>query len=260
MLRRRTVVGLLLMVAVIAVLPVGVRRVLHSLESTPVLRGRQLAAQVGCLACHSQTKRSEIPNPGSRWGTVPRFGSGNAMMYQPTRQGIEEFIRFGAPRKWLDDEAIRLRLATQRLRMPAYDERLNDQQIADLVAYVAVVERVDQTAGEAAAAGRKLARQQGCFDCHGFDGAGGVANPGSLGGFVPGFAGGNFDHLVRDQEEFRDWVRTGTSRRLQRNPVARFFWRRQAISMPAYGADLSEEELDLLWAWVQAIRAAAGSD
>jgi len=257
MLRRRVVLGLLLLVVVIALLPAGVRRVLHGLESTPVLRGRLLAAQVGCLACHSQAQRPEIPNPGSRWGTVPRFGSGNALMYQPTRLGIEEFIRFGAPRKWLDDEAIGLRLATQRLRMPAYGERLDDQQIADLVAYVAVVERVDQAASEAAEAGRELARQHGCFDCHGFDGAGGVANPGSLGGFVPGFAGGNFDHLVRDQEEFCDWVRTGTSSRLQRNPVARFFWRRQVISMPAYGADLSEEELDQLWAWVQAVRAAA---
>jgi mono/diheme cytochrome c family protein len=234
--------------------PVG-RSALFRRELNPVLRGRLLAEEQGCLSCHWSFASNEIPNEGSRWGTVPRFAAGNARMYAESREEIEEFIRLGAPRSWLDDPTVVERLETQRVRMPAYGELLSDGEIADLVAFAAAVERVGGMGDEEADRGRDLARKNGCFSCHGVDGSGGLANPGSLGGFTPGFLGGNYTDLVRDDAEFDEWVLEGTSSRLERNPLVRWFWARQRLSMPSYEGELTPEELAAIRAWVRATRA-----
>ncbi len=239
--------------AALAALP-ALRALLWRQELNPILRGRLLAEELGCFACHLAPGNREIPNPGSRWGTVPRFAAGNAMMYATSRSEVEEFVRFGAPRAWLDDAVASERLARQHLRMPAYGERLDDGEIADLVAFACAVEGVGVPAEGDAAAGRELARRHGCVACHGVGGSGGLPNPGSLGGFIPGFLGANFPDLVRDEGEFREWVEEGTSSRLAANPALRFFWRRQAIEMPAYREELDETEIGRLWSWVEEIR------
>ncbi|MDX1503957.1 MAG: c-type cytochrome [Thermoanaerobaculia bacterium] len=258
-LRRVLIAGAVLALLAGAALP-ALRLLLRRWENNPVLAGRELAEELGCPACHLTRGSFEIPNPGSRWGSVPRFGAGNSMMYLSGLEEVEEFIRHGAPRAWLDDPAVVERLASQHLRMPAYGDRVSDARVAELVAWVAAVEGIDRPGGEEVAAGRKLARDHGCLACHGVEGSGGLPNPGSLGGFVPGFLGKNFDDLVADRAEFEEWVLTGTSGRLAANPVVRWFWRRQKLQMPAYREELDPAQVELLWRWVQASRAAlAGS-
>ncbi len=254
-------IGLVAVIAFVAVAatPSLIRSVLWRWELNPVLRGARLAAAQGCFHCHQPDGGKELPNPGSRWGSVPRFRAGNAMMYATTLAEIEAFIRFGAPDAWIDDEAAQARLNDQLVRMPAYDHRLDDDAIDNLVAFASAVENVALPEGEDVAAGRALARRQGCTSCHGVEGAGGRTNPGSLGGFIPGFRGRNFADLVRDRAEFDEWVRTGTNARLARNPIVRFFWRRQTVSMPAYGDHLDTDEMDQLWAWVQSLRPSDGT-
>ncbi len=248
---------LVLLAAVTAAAPLFFRSLLWRWELNPVLRGRFLAEELGCSSCHLPYAAVEIPNPESRWGTVPRFGAGNAFMYAPDREAIEEFIRFGAPRDWLDDGKIRARLERQHLRMPAYGH-LSDREIADLVAYASAVEGVARAGGDEAAAGRELAKRHGCMSCHGIEGSGGLPNPGSLGGFIPGFLGRNFDDLVADEDDFRQWVLDGTSSRLATNPLIRFFWRRQKIAMPSYREELTDGEVEELWRWVTAVRGSSG--
>ena len=242
------------MFAGVGVLPAA-RAVLWRWEQNPILRGRLLAEKLGCPACHLPDGDREIPNPGSRWGTVPRFGAGNAFMYAPERSGVEEFIRFGAPRDWLADAEVVERLARQHIRMPAYGEFLDDRQVSDLVAWVCALEGIDPPEGEAVQQGLKAARRHGCFSCHGVAGSGGLSNPRSLGGFIPGFLGRNFEDLVENETEFREWILDGTSTRLSSNPLVAFFWRRQSISMPAYRDDVDREEIELMWSWVQSMRA-----
>lgn len=251
----RLVGGLAIVALVAAWLPSLGRGMLRYWEQNPVLRGQALAQDLGCLGCHDPVGGGEIPNPDSRWGSVPRFGVGNAMMYVEGRRDVEEIIRFGAPRAWLDDPDVAIRLDTQLIRMPAYGHLLSNRQIDDLVAWSMAVEGIDLPGDERAAEGRRLAKKHGCLSCHGVEGAGGVANPGSLGGFIPGFRGSNFVDLVQDEAEFREWVLDGTSSRLGELSVARFFWRAQALQMPAYRQRLGEEEISRLWSWVQAIRA-----
>ncbi len=176
-------------------------------------------------------------------------------MYLRDEQELEEILRLGLPKSWSETADVRQRHAEQRLRMPAYGERLSDAQIDDLVALVQAEEAFGLPEEDpTATTGRALARRLGCPSCHGAEGAGGHPNPGSLGGFIPGFLGRNFVDLVRNREEFFEWVRTGTSRRLEGNPVVQFFWARQAISMPAYGDSLTEDELQSLYMWTQSAR------
>ncbi len=246
-----------LLILALAALPLT-RWVLGRRESNPILRGRLLAESQGCVTCHRPWSTREIPNPGSRWGSVPRLARGNARMYAEDRAEIEQFIRHGAPRAWLDDPVAMARLEGQQVRMPAYEGRLSEAEIADLVAFTSAVERVELPGGESAAKGREAAGKHGCLVCHGVEGSGGLPNPGSLGGFVPGFLGGNFAHMVQDETEFREWVVDGTSSRLERNPLARFFLRRQRIAMPAYGESVSDEEIAAIRAWIGEMRGGAG--
>lgn len=245
------------LVAFLLAIPFASRALLWRWEQNPLLEGRELAREAGCLTCHFPYRGEEIPNPGSRWNVVPRFEVGNAMMYVESRGEIEQFIRFGAPTSWLENPRARARLAEQHIRMPAYDERLSDAQIELLTLWASVVEGVEVAGDEIVARGRQLARENGCISCHGFEGAGGLPNPGSLGGFIPGFLGDNFADLVENRAEFDEWVETGSLERLGKNPIVRRAWRRQALAMPAF-ADLSEADLDALWFWIQAVRAAYG--
>jgi mono/diheme cytochrome c family protein len=244
-------VALVLALVVLAGEPLLVAR-----EDNAILRGRRLAAREGCLDCHQPTG-DEIPNPGSRWGTVPRFGGGNAFMYVKDRGEMAEMIRLGATRAELADPVVRARLQAQPVRMPAFGQRLSRREIDELTAWAAAMEGMGLHGDEKAQAGRDLARAQGCTSCHGVEGSGGMPNPGALGGIVPGFAGGNFADLVHDEAEFREWVETGTSRRVAHNAIARWVWKRQRVAMPAYRGRLTAQQIDQLWGWVQALRASA---
>jgi hypothetical protein len=103
-------------------------------------------------------------------------------------------------------------------------------------------------AGTGAARGLEVAQRWRCFSCHGPAAAGGLSNPGSFAGFIPGWYGADFADLVRDRGEFDAWIREGQIPRLAQHPIASFFVRRQKLQMPTY-KDLTAEDLDALWAY-----------
>jgi len=51
--------------------------------------------------------------------------------------------------------------------------------------------------------GKDAAWRLGCFGCHGPEGRGLLANPGSFTGYVPAWDGPDYAELVHDQQEFR---------------------------------------------------------
>jgi len=95
----------------------------------------------------------------------------------------------------------------------------------------------------AARKGHAVAERLGCFRCHGPGGRGAGSNPGSLKGYIPPWDGRDFAELVVDKRELREWILGGRPQRLQMNAVARFFLDRQAIRMPAFRGQITEEEL-----------------
>src|SRR5438552_2347217 len=103
--------------------------------------------------------------------------------------------------------------------------------------------------------GQRLAAELGCFACHGPLGAGGVRNPGSFKGYVPGFWGPDFDDLVRSEDELRSWIARGELARVAEHPIGGRFFKRQAIRMPAFQRFVPEMDVDALAAYVRWIRA-----
>ena len=217
-------------------------------EASSVVRGREIAERTGCFGCHGPGGERPIPNPGADNGEVPRWGGGMWMMYNDDEDDVRAWIRDGhAPGHGPDEGAL--------IPMPAYGDRLRDGEIDDLVAYVLAVSRFGWPEDGRVAEGREVAVRFGCFGCHGPEGRGLVANPGSLKGYVPPWDGPDYAELVRDDEEFRQWVRNGISDRFREDPVARRIIERQAIPMPAYGDLLSDEDLEALLAYVEWVRA-----
>lgn len=213
----------------------------------PIVRGRRIAERMGCFACHGPGGERPIPNPGASGGEVPRWGGGLWMMYNEDEEDVRAWIRDGrAPSHAPDDGAL--------IAMPAYGERLTEAELDDLTAYVLAVSQFGWPEDEGVAAGREVAVQLGCFGCHGPEGRGLLANPGSLKGYVPPWDGDDYAELVHDREELEQWVRNGISDRFRANPVARRILESQAIPMPAYGDRVTEEDLDGLAAYIDWLR------
>jgi mono/diheme cytochrome c family protein len=232
----------------------AVRRRVIPTEDTSAARGQQLAHALGCFACHGPGGAGAVKNPGSEEGEVPAFTERTQMMYVKSTQDLREYILDGAPRRKREDPDYRKKMDAAVLRMPAYRPFVTDAQVEDLVAYLRAAS--DQIVPEdaTAARGAELAATLHCFACHGPLGAGGVPDPGSFKGYVPGFWGADFDELVHDDDELRQWIAEGRIARIAEHPVGRAFFERQAIKMPAYGEHVSADDITALAAYVRWIR------
>ena len=225
-----------------------------ALEVTSAARGHRLAAELGCFSCHGPAGGGGTRNPGTEAGTVPAFTERTQMMYAKTSDDLRDYILDGAPRRKRDDPNYRAEVEAAALRMPAYRPFLSPGQVDDLVAYLRATSDQVGPDAELAARGADVAMEYGCFGCHGPLGAGGVANPGSLKGYIPSFWAADFDELVRDDDELHHWIADGQLDRIVNHPVGGRFFRRQAIKMPAYRRFLPETDIAALAAYVRWIR------
>jgi mono/diheme cytochrome c family protein len=229
-------------------------RVFPQEQEPKIARGARLAAASGCFACHGAGGTGARPNPGAKSGEVPGFVGGTPMMYANDDAEIREYILDGAPKRLATQASHRAEVDAALLKMPAYRGRLSDAEVDALAAYVKAASGLSRPADDRAGKGYDLAVANNCFGCHGADGAGGTANPGSFKGTIPGFLGTDFHELVQSDDELRSWIRTGGIPRLQNNPAARHFTEGQALHMPAFERRLSPEEIDSLVALVHALR------
>lgn len=102
----------------------------------------------------------------------------------------------------------------------------------------------------AAERGRRLARELGCFTCHGPDGAGGHVNHGRADGTVPNFRD-DVMMYAGGRDEIAEWIRDGVPRRR----AAGATWQREskagAITMPAFGDRLTARQIDDLVTFIE---------
>ncbi len=221
-------------------------------SSNPVRRGIVKAQELGCFSCHGGSGRSGIPIPGNEEG-VPQWDGGVWMMYVKNDEEIRRYIVEGSPEQHGEHSHEH-----NGITMPAYGDVVRWADIGDLVAAFKVLSgMVSPERRTPARAGYELAREWRCFSCHGPGGSGGLPNPGSFTGFIPGWYGADFEDLVRDRTEFDTWILEGTIPRLSNHPIARYFLARQRVPMPAY-QELTPEQLDSLWAYVEWLRETDG--
>lgn len=220
---------------------------------SPVQRGFVVAASSGCFGCHGVGGLTGFDDPEGRLGSVPPFSREALLSYAKNEQEIREWILDGAPARLRADAAAD-EGAPALLRMPAWRGILTDAQVADLVAYVKAVSDYERPDDPAAERGRQTAVRLACFGCHGPQGRGSMPNPRSFKGYIPSWDGDDFGDVAAGEAEVREWIVEGSARRLREHPVARFFLRRQAVQMPAYGPHLTEAEIDALVAYIRWVR------
>lgn len=223
-------------------------------ERTAFEHGRAVATRLGCFACHGPDGRGGVPNPGSEWKTVPAFTERVPMMFASSDAELREYILDGRPASKAEDAKYRAAMAAQAVRMPAYRDRISEADLGAVVDFVRAASGLLYPEDDLAARGIDLATANGCFACHGDMGGGGIANPGSLKGYVPSFWGADFDELVQSDDELLEWLAKGRIRRFTEHPVARRFIERQIIKMPAYEKILAADEIRAVAAAVRWIR------
>ncbi|MDQ5981184.1 MAG: hypothetical protein QG602_4162 [Verrucomicrobiota bacterium] len=231
-------------------------------ESSAVSRGARLTEEAGCYACHGRSEEEPRFNlrqtAPDKWRDKnnPSFWEGDITEVKV----LVDWITHGVPAADAEDHKKLF------IRMPAYRDRLTPGEIEDIAAWIlaeGLKLRVDPAAPKAPApgapltpdqlfvAGDALSRRHGCYQCHGELGQGGVANPDSFKGYIPGFQGKDFLKLTAngDRTEILHWIDHGRGKAIESGPLGRIakkFFDGQAIPMPGYRDHLSVAEKELL--------------
>jgi mono/diheme cytochrome c family protein len=237
-----------------------VRNVVLPPEVTAYETGKRVSERFGCFGCHGPEGRGGIPNPGSEWETVPAFTERVPMMFAKTDLELREYVLDGSPRSKRDDETYQAEMEAAALQMPAYRGRMTDTELDAIMAFIRAASGLLYPDDDEAGRGMDLAVTNGCFGCHGDMGGGGVPNPGSLKGYIPGFWGADFHELVDNDDELLEWIREGSIARLRDNPVANHFLEQQIIKMPAYADHLTDKQIRSLAAAVRWISGGTWKD
>lgn len=215
---------------------------------TPELRGQLLAAELGCHGCHGAGGLGGVPNPLSDDKEIPAWDGGTAMMFVESDDDIREWILYGHRLRDAHDHETEADEAFP-IKMPAYRDVVSDAQLENLVAYFKAVSNYRDIPAPARQ-GYRVAKQLGCFGCHGPGGLTGVHNARSFKGYIPPWKGSDFRELVRDEEELRAWINDGKIDRIAGNALGRWLLKRQVVAMPAYSDVLAPGDLDAIVAYI----------
>ena len=235
-------------------------------QSSPVSRGAHLATLAGCFACHGQA--DDDPRINFRSANEQWRPGGIDMIWDEgllDANEVIEWITHGVP------ERQRERHQRLLLQMPAYgdDGHFDAEQIEDIAAWALAeglrrshrVSSLDPLPEATAIAdlsetellrrGDALAREHGCYQCHGELGQGAVPNPASFKGYIPGFQGNDFLHLTAngDRAEIRHWIEHGRGQAIESGllgGLAKRYFDRQAIPMPPYAEVMADRDIETL--------------
>jgi len=135
--------------------------------------------------------------------------------------------------------------------MPVWGAVISKRQVAELVAYIraglptvadATPVAVPQGQGDAVA-GAALYVRDGCINCHGPNGLGGVPNPQAPDKAIPPLAGVDFRKEFNTDKKIPDFIRSGSV--IGRAPI---------VSMPHWGGILSDADLKALVAYLKTLK------
>lgn len=266
--KKTGVVGLLIALAVVAA-GLVLYRAERKPETSPVFLGEKLAIQSGCFACHgrdeAENRINYRPDRSGGWrpASIPTLWEDGIT----ETDELVEWIRDGCP----EEKAERHKQLF--IQMPAYGgEFLKPDEIDAIAAWIlaeglkltegmgnGTLPMVEMTAEEVSGLdqdrlfvlGDRISRQQGCYQCHGELGQGGVQNPASFKGTIPGFFGSEFLELTDggDRAEILHWIDHGRGHAIESGLMGTFakrFFDSQAIPMPGYEDVLNDGEKALL--------------
>lgn len=97
--------------------------------------GRATASRLGCFGCHGPEGRGQLSNPRSFKGYIPPWDGPDYPDLVRSDDEFREWVRNGICDR-LDQPASRLFLDRQAIGMPAYGDRVSDEELNELLAYI----------------------------------------------------------------------------------------------------------------------------
>ncbi len=102
----------------------------------PASDGEELAHELGCFSCHGAMGSGGYANPGSLKGYIPGFFGPDYAELVEGDEELRSWIERGSIDRFTQDRLASFFLERQRVKMPAYGERLEKAEIDSLMAYV----------------------------------------------------------------------------------------------------------------------------
>jgi len=197
-----------------------------------VAMGAHLFVQFACASCHGEQGKGDVSSD------VPALKDVGQSL---TVSQLSSIINHG-----LGESAN-----PQKPYMPVWGPVISPSQVSDLVDYIssglpkvkdAAPVPVPRDQGDAVA-GAALYVRDGCINCHGPSGLGGVPNPQSEDKSIPPLSGQDFRQEFNTDEKIKDVIRSGSV--IGKPPIA---------SMPHWGGILSDEDLTDLVAYLKTLK------
>lgn len=142
---------------------------------------------MGCFSCHGPKGVGGVPNQGAAAKEVPSLDGGMIFMDTKNDTEIAEYIEDGLPKRKREDKDYYSRYQKQLIQMPAYKDYLNKDEIELLVSTIKSLNGLPRPKDNKILEGENLTIGMGCTACHGRRGSGGIKNPGSFKGYIPGW-------------------------------------------------------------------------
>jgi cbb3-type cytochrome c oxidase subunit III len=197
-----------------------------------VAAGAHVFVQFACSQCHGENGRG---------GVSPDVPALTAVGKQLTVAQLTHIIDHG-----LGESAN-----PTKPYMPVWGAVISKRQVAELVAYIraglpivaAATPPAVPTNQGFAVAGATLYVRDGCINCHGPNGLGGVPNPLSPDKTIPPLSGTGFRSEFNTDKKITDVIRSGSV--IGRAPI---------VSMPHWGGILSDYQLRALVAYLKTLK------
>lgn len=105
-------------------------------QDEQVAGGRDVAVQFGCFGCHGPEGRGLIANPASLKGYIPPWTSHDFVELVRSREEFDQWVQDGVTQRFKRNPAAMAFLDRQPINMPAYGDRISQDQLDQLYAYV----------------------------------------------------------------------------------------------------------------------------
>jgi mono/diheme cytochrome c family protein len=102
----------------------------------PASDGREVAHRLGCFNCHGPQGRGSSPNARALKGYIPSWDGADYPELVRDDAELREWIRDGSPRRLREHRIASYFIEKQAVKMPAYRDRVSDEQLAAIAAYI----------------------------------------------------------------------------------------------------------------------------
>jgi mono/diheme cytochrome c family protein len=109
-------------------------------------RGIELGKKLGCTACHGPLGAGGPVNPGSFKGYVPGWNGADLPLLVRDSTEFRAWVQDGVSSRFRTNAVARWFLRGARTHMPAFHDRVSDQDLKDLWALVRVMREAPETA------------------------------------------------------------------------------------------------------------------